>query len=269
MPPAFSDSTSAPGPVAVLELGDEPVAGAAGEAAVVAGDRHAGDLGEVVGQLLAPLGEVGEDEDPLAGREHRLDDLLEAGQLARAAGERPVVVLVGGGVVADLLERGDGGEDRALLAARRPALGGVGDEVVEHGLVEADLLGGHRAVVELVDRSGSSAATSGSVLVRRNTRMPLRARSAASPSPDSWAMNAGRAPTRPGLVKSRIAHRSPRPFSIGVPVSASRVRAGMRRSCCAVSLAGFLIACASSRTSRSHVDARPAPRRRGPRCRRW
>ena len=55
-------------------------------------------------------------------------------------------------------------------------------------------------------------------------------------------------------MKSRIAHRSPRPFSIGVPVSATRVRAGMRRSCCAVSLAGFLIACASSSTTRSHVD---------------
>ena len=61
-------------------------------------------------------------------------------------------------------------------------------------------------------------------------------------------MNVGRGPTRPGLVKSRIAHRSPRPFSIGVPVSASRVWAGMRRSCWAVSLAGFLIACASSST---------------------
>ena len=53
-------------------------------------------------------------------------------------------------------------------------------------------------------RSGSSAATSGSLLVRRNTRMPLRARSAASPSPDIWAMKAGRVPTRPGLVKSRM-----------------------------------------------------------------
>ena len=154
MPPALSDSTSAPGALARLELGDQLVAGAPGEAAVVAGDRHAGDLGEVVGQLHAPLGEVGEHEDPLAGREHRLDDLLEAGQLARAAGQRPVVVLVGRGVVADLLERGDGGEDRALLAARRPASARVGDQPVEHGLVEADLLGRHRAVVELVDAVG-------------------------------------------------------------------------------------------------------------------
>ena len=67
-------------------------------------------------------------------------------------------------------------------------------------------------------------------------------------------MNCGRVPTRPGLAKSRIAQRSPRPFSIGVPVSAMRVRAGIRRSCCDVSLAGFLIACASSRTTRAHVD---------------
>ena len=69
-------------------------------------------------------------------------------------------------------------------------------------------------------------------------------------------MNCGRGPTRPGFAKSRIAHRSPRPFSIGVPVSAIRVRAGMRRSCCDVSFAGFLIACASSR-----IDLRPRHRR--------
>ena len=43
-------------------------------------------------------------------------------------------------------------------------------------------------------RSGSSAATSGSDLVRRNTRMPLRARRAASPSPESWAMKVERGP---------------------------------------------------------------------------
>ena len=67
-------------------------------------------------------------------------------------------------------------------------------------------------------------------------------------------MNAGRAPTRPGLAKSRIAHRSPRPFSIGVPVRARRMRAVRRRSCWAVSLAGFLMAWASSRTTRSHVE---------------
>ena len=109
-------------------------------------------------------------------------------------------------------------------------------------------------------RSGSSAAIAGSAFVRRKTRMPLSARSAfsadccfpASPLPDRLATNCGRGPTRPGLVKSRIAQRSPRPFSIGVPVSATRTRAGMRRSCCAVSLAGFLIAWASSSTTVDH-----------------
>ena len=59
-------------------------------------------------------------------------------------------------------------------------------------------------------------------------------------------------------MKSRMAHRSPRPFSIGVPVSASRERAGSRRSCWAVSLAGFLIAWASSSTIRPHSTAASA-----------
>ncbi len=103
---------------------------------------------------LPHCGEVGEDQHLLAGGEHRLDDLLEPGQLARAAGQRPAVVLVGGRVVADLLERGDGGEDRALLGLAAAVGAGVGDQAVEHGLVEADLLGRHRAVVELVDAVG-------------------------------------------------------------------------------------------------------------------
>ena len=106
-----------------------------------------------VGEAPAPRREVGEDEDPLAGREHRLDDLLEPGQLAGATGERSAVVAVGRRVVADLLERRDRGEDRALLRLGSP-LGmplTCGDEVVEHGLVQTDLLGRHRAVVELVD----------------------------------------------------------------------------------------------------------------------
>ena len=40
VPPAFSDSTSAPGPWPFWNSVDHPVAGAAGEAAVVAGDRR-------------------------------------------------------------------------------------------------------------------------------------------------------------------------------------------------------------------------------------
>ena len=68
-------------------------------------------------------------------------------------GERQVVLLVVPRVVADLLQRGDGGEDRPLLLVALGALG-LDDEPVEHGLVETDLLGGHRAVVELVDPVG-------------------------------------------------------------------------------------------------------------------
>ena len=109
----------------------------------------------MVGQTPAPRREVGEDEDPLAGGEHRLDDLLESGQLARSTGERLPVVAIRGRVVADLLERGDGREDRALLGlAERRGIGHVCDELVEHRLVQPDLLGCHRAVVELVDLVG-------------------------------------------------------------------------------------------------------------------
>src|SRR3546814_3589472 len=74
-------------------------------------------------------------------------------ELAGATGEGPTVVLVVGRVVADLLQGGDGREDRALLRTVA-ALSGVDDEAVEHRLVEADLLGRHGAVVELVDAVG-------------------------------------------------------------------------------------------------------------------
>ena len=68
------------------------VAGRARQPAVVARDRRAGALGEVLGEPQAPLGEVREHEHALAGGEHRVDDLLEPGELARAPGERAVVV---------------------------------------------------------------------------------------------------------------------------------------------------------------------------------
>ena len=102
-----------------------------------------------------------------------------------------------------------------------PTVRGVGDEVVEHRLVEADLLGRHRAVVELVDAVGQLGG---------DLRLALRAaehQDAVERAQRRLAFarqlgdERGRVPTRPGLVKSRIAHRSPRPFSIGVPVSAS------------------------------------------------
>ena len=129
----------------------------------------------MVGEAPAPRGEVGEHEDPLAGGEHRLDDLLEPGQLAGSSGERPAVVAVGGRVVADLLERGDRGEDRALLRlAAGVGVGDVGDELVEHGLVEPDLLGGHRAVVELVDLVGKLGGDLGLALGAAEQQEPVQ-----------------------------------------------------------------------------------------------
>ncbi len=57
-------------------------------------------------------------------------------------------------MVADLLERRDRRQDRALLVVGFPARPWSLIEGVEHGLVEADLFGGHGAVVELVDPVG-------------------------------------------------------------------------------------------------------------------
>src|SRR6185312_13922439 len=101
-------------PVAALEVGDDLVANRARQPAVVARDRSSGALREMVGQANAPLREVREHENTLAGREHRVDDLLETRELAGSAREWKVVVLVRGGVVADLLERGDRRQDLAV-----------------------------------------------------------------------------------------------------------------------------------------------------------
>ena len=94
MPPAFNDSTSAPGPSALWNSLDDAVARGARQAAVVALDRRSGAFGEVLRELHAPLREVREHQHLLAGREHRVDDLFEARELARTTGERSVVVLV-------------------------------------------------------------------------------------------------------------------------------------------------------------------------------
>ena len=53
-----------------------------------------------------------------------------------------------------------------------------------------------------------------------------------------------------------IAQSSPRRFSIGVPVSASVRFRGMRRKARWRFVRAFFTSCASSRSSRSHVDAR-------------
>src|SRR5688572_17115456 len=107
----------------------------------------------MLGQTPTPGREVSEDENALAGGEHRFDDLLESGQLARPTGEWSPVVAIGRRVITDLLERSDGGEDRSLLGFARVSVG-LGDELIEDRLIEPDLFGRHRAVIELIDLVG-------------------------------------------------------------------------------------------------------------------
>src|SRR5437879_5632588 len=57
-------------------------------------------------------------------------------------------------MVADLLERSDGRENGPLLGFAVTIAIGLLDQVVEHRLVETDLLYRHRAVIELVDLVG-------------------------------------------------------------------------------------------------------------------
>jgi hypothetical protein len=54
-------------------------------------------------------------------------------------------------------------------------------------------------------------------------------------------------PSSPGLRNSKRLHSSPRWFSIGVPLRASRYRERSSRAAFADAVAVFLMACASSR----------------------
>ena len=179
------------------------------------------------------------------------------------------VVAVGGRVVADLLERGDGGEDRSLLRLTDSGLvGDVGDELVEHGLVEPDLLGGHRAVVELVDLVGELGCDLRLVLGASEQQDPVQC----SQGGLAVARQLGDE-RRSGADEARVGEVQDGP-QIAEPVldrCAGEREAGpggIRRSCWAVSLVGFLIACASSSTTVPQRTRR-ARRCRGRRWRRW
>ena len=103
-----------------------------------------------------------------------------------------------------------------------------------------------------------------SVLTRRRMNGPVnrRNRSAAPSSPcrsigsEYRFLNVAADPRRPGLTNSRIDHRSARRFSTGVPVTAILVAAGRERMEVACLVAAFLIACASSTTTRRHETLR-------------
>lgn len=97
-----------------------------------------------------------------------------------------------------------------------------------------------------------------SVLRRRSTNGPVArfSRVVACSSPlasiGSWnrSRNAPREPSRPGLQNSMIDQSSARWFSTGVPVSARRPLAGIERTALACRVPLFLMACASSQTTR-------------------
>ena len=211
MPPAFNDSTSAR-TVAALEVGDDLVAGGARQAAVVAGHRRAGALGEMVGEPDPPLREVREHQHALARREHRVDDLLEPRELARPALERKIVVLVGGGVVADLLERGDRGEDLTVAGLARLPGSAVPVTSVSSSAWYRPICSGviaQRSSSSIW--SGSSSAIAGSAFVRRNTRMPLSARIASSASTRAAVVGESRDELRAGTDEPGIGEVEDRP----------------------------------------------------------
>ena len=113
-----------------------------------------------------------------------------------------------------------------------------------------------------------------SVLSRRRTNGPVnrRSRSAASSSPcrsigSAYRLRKPRAlPSRPGLANSRIDQRSASRFSTGVPVTAIRVSAGIERIATACLVAAFLIAWASSTTTRRQLIFRSSAASRAARA---
>jgi hypothetical protein len=118
--------------------------------------------------------------------------------------------------------------------------------------------------------SGRSEMIDLSVFRRRSTNGPV-ARFSAAVASASWRTSIGSwnrrrnrfaGPSIPGLQNSMIDHSSARWFSTGVPVRASRVRAGIARTAWACRVPLFLIACASSHATRPQSTSRSAPRSR-------
>ena len=145
----------------------------------------------------------------------------------------------------------------------RDALGFVGaaEQVVDDGLVEraCSRVSGQWSTVSIL--SGRSVMIDLSVLSRRRTNGPVtrRSSSVASGSPSRSMGSANRSrndradPSSPGLRTCMIDHSSLSRFSTGVPVSATRRRASSCWTALACAVAGFLICCASSRTTRPHA----------------
>ncbi len=119
--------------------------------------------------------------------------------------------------------------------------------------------------------SGRSEMTLLSVFSRRSTYGRTSARSGAYALCSRLASaldarpNSAAEPRSPGMRKSKSDHKSPRRFSMGVPVNARRARARSFLTARVCLAPGFLIACASSSTTSSTVAPRstaPARARR-------
>lgn len=144
----------------LFELGDHAVAVAAGGAAVEEVDFFAEGGAEVGGEELTHFGELGEDEGLFAGLADLFEHFGEAGEFAAAAGEGAFFLEDLGGVVADLFEAGDGGEDEAA-ALHAGAAFEIDEAAVDDVFVEAALFAGELAVgfeLELFGEVGDDGA---------------------------------------------------------------------------------------------------------------
>ena len=105
-----------------LEAGDHRVACRLGDAAVQEQHLAAEPARQVAAQHRAELGVLGEQQRPLAGRQHLVQDLVEPLELARPAGQPAAVAQEVRRVVADLLQLGHRGQHQAapLDALGRP-----------------------------------------------------------------------------------------------------------------------------------------------------
>ena len=164
-------------------------------------------------------------------------------------------------MVADLLELRHRGQH---VAAPGDALGLLdpGHHLVDDGLVERGLLDGERAVLlhldlvrQVVDdgRIGLQPAQQVRPGDRAQRLAPARSRRTARPGSAYRVRNTRADPSRPGLTKSITDHSSANRFSTGVPVSAIRWSAGMRRTAAACRDALFFTVCASSSTTRRQL----------------
>ena len=182
--------------------------------------------------------------------------------------ERLAVVEVRGGVVADLLERRDRGQDRSL-ARRRQRVGRLREQVVEHRLVEPDLLGGHRAVVELVDLVGElggdlglalGAAEQQEPVERTQCRLAVAAELGDERRSRADETGVGEVEDRPQVADAVLDRRAGQrqPCAGGDP--AQRLRGFARRVLDRLRLVEH---------HRRPRPRRPGRRRRAPRWRRW